>query len=93
MERQVPPEPCSPRQRGPLAESPIRLSLSVTDGSVILDRDQSLKAELLQDGINEPDGVRPMPIEIVLIAFIALGFCVFVGTLHWADVQTRGLGN
>jgi hypothetical protein len=34
-----------------------------------------------------------MPIEIVLIAFIALGFCVFAGTLHWADVQTRGLGN
>jgi hypothetical protein len=33
-----------------------------------------------------------MPIEILLIAFIAAGFCLFGGTLYWADVQTRGLG-
>jgi hypothetical protein len=33
-----------------------------------------------------------MPMEIILIAFIAAGFCVFAGTLYWADVQTRGMG-
>ena len=35
---------------------------------------------------------RSMPVEIILIAFIAAGFCVFAGTLYWADVQTRGMG-
>ena len=33
-----------------------------------------------------------MPTEIILIAFIAVGFCVFAGTLYWAYLQTRGLG-
>jgi hypothetical protein len=32
-----------------------------------------------------------MPTEIILITFIALGFCTFAGTLYWADQQTRGL--
>jgi uncharacterized membrane protein YgdD (TMEM256/DUF423 family) len=36
------------------------------------------------------DGARSMPTEIILITFIALGFCVFAGTLYWADLQTRG---
>jgi hypothetical protein len=42
--------------------------------------------------IENPDGVLSMPMEITLIAFIAVGFCVFAGTLYWADLQTRGLG-
>ena len=33
-----------------------------------------------------------MPMETILIVFIAAGFCVFAGTLYWADVQTRGHG-
>jgi hypothetical protein len=37
-------------------------------------------------------GGRSMPLEIILIAFIAAGFCVFAGTLYWADAQTRELG-
>jgi uncharacterized membrane protein YgdD (TMEM256/DUF423 family) len=37
-------------------------------------------------------GDRSMPIEIILIAFIAAGFCIFAGTLYWADMTTRGLG-
>jgi hypothetical protein len=61
-------------------------------GALAFDRDQSLKAEVQHDGIDQPDGVRPMPMEIILIAFIAAGFCVFAGTLCWADVQTRGVG-
>ncbi len=32
-----------------------------------------------------------MPMEIILIAFIAAGFCVFAATLYWAELQTRGL--
>jgi len=32
-----------------------------------------------------------MPLEAILIAFIAAGFCVFACTLYWADMQTRGL--
>lgn len=34
-------------------------------------------------------GGRSMPMEMILIAFIAAGFCVFAGTLYWADMQTR----
>ena len=33
-----------------------------------------------------------MPLEIILIAFIVAGFCVFGGTLYWADTQTREPG-
>jgi len=50
------------------------------------------KAEIMQGGIDQPDGVRSMPTEIILLAFIGAGFCVFAGTLYWSDVQTRGLG-
>ena len=32
-----------------------------------------------------------MPTEMILIAFIAVGFCVFGATLYWAELQTRGL--
>jgi hypothetical protein len=32
-----------------------------------------------------------MPVEIILLALIVAGFCVFAATLYWADVQTRGL--
>jgi hypothetical protein len=35
------------------------------------------------------DNVRS--VMVVLIAFIAAGFCVFAGTLYWADVQTRAI--
>jgi hypothetical protein len=50
------------------------------------------KAEIMQGGIDQPDGVRSMPTEIILLAFIGAGFCVFAATLYWADFQTRGLG-
>ena len=33
-----------------------------------------------------------MPTEIILLAFIGAGFCLFAGTLYWADMHTRGLG-
>jgi hypothetical protein len=46
----------------------------------------------MQGGIDQPDGVRSMPTEIILLAFIGAGFCVFAGTLYWSDVQIRGLG-
>jgi hypothetical protein len=56
----------------------------------VFDRDQSRKANVPHHGIDNPDGARSMPTEIILITFIALGFCVFAGTLYWADLQTRG---
>jgi hypothetical protein len=50
------------------------------------------EAEVMQGGIDQPDGVRSMPTEIILLAFIGAGFCVFAATLYWADVQTREPG-
>jgi hypothetical protein len=41
---------------------------------------------------DEPDGVRPMSMQTILIGFIATGFCLFAATLYWGDLQTRGLG-
>jgi hypothetical protein len=42
---------------------------------------------------NEPDGVRSMPTEIIVIAIIIAAFVVFAGALYWGDLQTRELGN
>jgi hypothetical protein len=50
------------------------------------------KAKVVQDGIDQLDGVRSMPTEIILLAFIGAGFCAFAATLYWADLLTRGLG-
>jgi hypothetical protein len=50
------------------------------------------KAKVMQGGIDQLDGVRSMPTEIILLAFIGAGFCLFAGTLYWADMHTRGLG-
>jgi hypothetical protein len=50
------------------------------------------KAKVMQGGIDQPDGVRSMPTEIILLAFIGAGFCLFAATLYWADLQTRGPG-
>jgi hypothetical protein len=33
-----------------------------------------------------------MPLDIVLVVFIAAGFGILAATLFWADLQTRGLG-
>jgi hypothetical protein len=45
------------------------------------------------DDIDEPDGVRSMPIETIVIAIIIAAFVVFAGALYWGDLQTRELGN
>jgi hypothetical protein len=33
-----------------------------------------------------------MPLDIILVVFIAAGFGIFAAILFWADLQTRGLG-
>jgi hypothetical protein len=33
-----------------------------------------------------------MPLDIVLVVFIAGAFGILAATLFWADLQTRGLG-
>ena len=43
-------------------------------------------------GIDEPDGVRAMPTEIIVIAIVISVFCTFAGALYWGDLQTRRLG-
>ena len=43
-------------------------------------------------GIDEPDGVRTMPTEIIVIAIVISVFCTFAGALYWGDSQTRRLG-
>jgi hypothetical protein len=43
-------------------------------------------------GIDEPDGVRTMPTEIIVIAIVISVFCTFAGALYWGDLQTRRLG-
>jgi hypothetical protein len=45
------------------------------------------------DGTDEPDGVRSMPTEIIVIVTIVAAFCVFAGALYWGDLQTRERGN
>ena len=55
------------------------------------DRDQSPRADVPQYGTDEPDGVRSMPTEIIVIAIVAAAFGLFAATLYWADLQTRGL--
>jgi hypothetical protein len=45
------------------------------------------------DGSDEPDGVRSMPTEIIVIVTIVAAFCVFAGALYWGDLQTRERGN
>jgi hypothetical protein len=45
------------------------------------------------DGTDEPDGVRSMPTEIIVIVTIVAAFCVFAGALYWGDLQTREPGN
>jgi hypothetical protein len=44
---------------------------------------------ILLDGTDEPDGVRSMPTEIIVIVTIVAAFCVFAGALYWGDLQTR----
>jgi hypothetical protein len=44
------------------------------------------------DGLDEPDGVRTMPTEIIVIAIVISVFCTFAGALYWGDLQTRRLG-
>jgi hypothetical protein len=56
------------------------------------DRDQSLKVGVGHHGVDEPDGVRSMPTEIIVIASIMAAFAAFAATLYWADLRTRGLG-
>jgi hypothetical protein len=43
-------------------------------------------------GIDEPDGVRTMPTEIIVIAIVISVFWIFAAALCWGDVQTRSLG-
>jgi hypothetical protein len=43
-------------------------------------------------GIDEPDGVRTMPTEIIVIAIVISAFCTFAAALHWGELQTRNLG-
>ena len=43
-------------------------------------------------GIDKPDGVRAMPIEIIVIAIVISAFCTFAAALHWGELQTRNLG-
>jgi hypothetical protein len=43
-------------------------------------------------GIDEPDGVRTMPTEIIVIAIVISVFCIFAAALYWGDLQTRSLG-
>jgi hypothetical protein len=33
-----------------------------------------------------------MPLDVVLVVFIAASFGILAATLYWADLQTRGLG-
>ena len=47
----------------------------------------------LLDGSDEPDGVRSMPTETIVIAIIVAAFGVFAGALYWGDLQTREPGN
>ena len=53
-----------------------------------------IKARLGVRGIMAPQKGRshPMPLDIILVVFIAAGFGIFAATLFWADLQTRGLG-
>ena len=54
-----------------------------------------IKAADLTSGnacINEPDGVRAMPTEIIVIAIVISVFCTFAAALYWGDLQTRSLG-
>jgi hypothetical protein len=37
-------------------------------------------------------GSRPMPLDTIMVVFIAAAFGIFAATLFWADLQTRGLG-
>jgi hypothetical protein len=48
---------------------------------------------ILLDGSDEPDGVRSMPTEIIVIVTIVAAFCVFAGALYWGDLQTREPSN
>jgi len=57
-----------------------------------LDQDQSREDCIADAGIDEPDGVRTMPTEIIVIAIVISIFCTFAGALYWGDLQTRGLG-
>jgi hypothetical protein len=43
-------------------------------------------------GIDEPDGGRTMPTEIIVITIVISAFCIFAGALYWGDAQTRSLG-
>ena len=54
-----------------------------------------IKAADLTSGnacIDEPDGVRAMPTEIIVIAIVISVFCTFAAALYWGDLQTRSLG-
>jgi hypothetical protein len=53
---------------------------------------KAAKATAPDDGIDEPDGVRTMPIEIIVIAIVISVFCTFAAALYWGDLQTRNLG-
>lgn len=50
------------------------------------------KATVPDPGIDEPDGVRTMPTEIIVIAIVISVFCTFAAALYWGDLQTRKLG-
>ena len=43
-------------------------------------------------GIDESDGGRTMPTEIIVIAIVISVFCTFAGALYWGDLQTRRPG-
>ena len=45
-----------------------------------------------QEGKKQEGRSHPMPLDIILVIFIAAGFGIFAATLFWADLQTRGLG-
>jgi hypothetical protein len=55
------------------------------------DLGQDLGAKAPDYGTDEPDGVRSMPTDIIVIAMVAAVFGLFAATLYWADLQTRGL--
>lgn len=42
--------------------------------------------------VPEEERSDSMPLDVILVVFIAVGFGIFAATLFWADLQTRGLG-
>jgi hypothetical protein len=56
------------------------------------DRDQSLDPASRHDAGIDERRRSMLPIEIIVLTLIASAFCAFAATLHWADLQTRGLG-